>query len=110
MAELCRKCFIETWHPNAYDLEHIVMSEDNDFCEGCMDCVPYVDYIDDDDKIFTPSVKDFILAANYQRKLGCKVACVECGAIFDDDDFAFTHETGLCQYCHKPVRSLWVKQ
>ena len=110
MAELCRKCFIETWHPNAYDIEHIVMSEDNDFCEGCMDCVPYVDHIDDGDKIYISGVKDFVLVVNYQRKFGYKVACVECGAVFDDDDFAFTHETGLCQYCHKPINAIWGKQ
>ena len=109
MAELCKKCFIETWHPNAYDIEHIVMSEDNDFCEGCMDCVPYVDHIDDGDKIYTPRVKDFVFEVNYRRRNGLKVACVECGAVFDDDDLAFTHETGLCQYCHKAVSAIWVK-
>lgn len=110
MAELCRKCFIETWHPNAYDIEHIVMSEDNDYCEGCMDCVPYVDYIDEGDILIVPRRKDFVLAVAYQRKLGHKLACTECGAIFEDDDFAFTYETGLCQYCHKTVSTLWVKQ
>ena len=28
---------------------------------------------------------------------------------FEDDDLAFTYETGLCQYCHKAVGNLWVK-
>ena len=37
MAELCRKCFIEIWRPSQYDIDHIVMSKDNDMCEGCMD-------------------------------------------------------------------------
>lgn len=110
MAELCRKCFIETWHPNAYDIEHIVMSNDNDFCEGCMDCVPYVDYIDTSDLRSTPRVEDFVLVVTHERNLGHELACVECGAVFEDDDFAFTHETGLCQCCHKPVEALWVKQ
>ena len=112
MAELCRKCFIETWHPNAYDIEHIVMSEENDFCEGCLDCVPYVDYIDTCDMLYIPNAEFFALAVNTQRKLNpnSKFACVECGAIFDDDDLAFTYETGLCQYCHKAVMELWVKQ
>jgi hypothetical protein len=52
MADLCKDCFIEIWRPNAYEREHIIMSEDNDFCESCMDCVPYVDYIDDCDLVY----------------------------------------------------------
>lgn len=46
MAELCRKCFIEIWRPSKYDIDHIVMSENNDTCECCMGWGPYVDYID----------------------------------------------------------------
>lgn len=45
MAELCQKCFIETWHPDQYDIDRIVMSEDNAVCEGCMSYGPYVDHI-----------------------------------------------------------------
>lgn len=26
-----------------------------------------------------------------------------CGATFEDDDFAYLLETGLCQYCHKNI-------
>ena len=51
MAELCRKCFIELWHPSQYDIDHIVMSKDNEFCEGCMDCGPYVDHIGTDEEV-----------------------------------------------------------
>lgn len=109
MAEFCKQCFIKTWQPNAYDVEHIVMSDDNTFCEGCMAYLPYVDHIDDGDTILTPRLKDFILGVTHQRKIGNKLACVECGAIFEDDDFAYTHETGLCQYCHRAVNVLWVK-
>lgn len=109
MAELCIKCFIETWHPNAYDIDHIVMSNDNDFCEGCMDCVPYVDYIDECDIRYTHRVEDFVKIVAQERDLGHELACVECGAVFDDDDFAYAHETGLCQYCHKEIEALWVK-
>lgn len=47
MAELCRECFIKTWRPNQHDIDHIVMSEDNYFCEGCMNWGPYVEYIGD---------------------------------------------------------------
>lgn len=109
MAELCRKCFIETWLPNAYDIEHIVMSEDNDFCEGCMDCVPYVDYIDPSDLRHVPTIDDFIRVVNNEMKAGHKIACVKCGAVFENDDLAFAHETGECPYCHMPIKYLWVK-
>lgn len=108
MAELCRECFIKTWNPSAYDIKHIVMSKDNDFCEGCMDCVPYVDHIDDSDIIRIHSLKEFITAVNSERNLGHTLACVECGVPFDDDDLAFAHETGLCQYCYQPIEALWV--
>ena len=110
MAELCRKCFIETWHPNAYDIEHIVMSDENDFCEGCMDCVPYVDYIDTSDLRHVSTVDDFDRVVISETKAGNQIACTECGAVFEDDDFAYAHETGLCQYCHKAIKDLWVKR
>lgn len=45
MAELCRKCFIEIWRPDPYDIRNIVMSEDNDMCECCMNWGPYVHHI-----------------------------------------------------------------
>lgn len=51
MAELCRKCFIEIWRPSQYDIDHIVMSKDNDMCEGCMNWGPYVDYIGTDEEV-----------------------------------------------------------
>lgn len=34
------------------------------------------------------------------------VACPYCGGEFEDDDKAFALETGLCQYCHKPLDQL----
>jgi len=46
MAEFCRKCFISRLMPSKYDIDHIVMSEDEDFCEGCMKWGKYVDHID----------------------------------------------------------------
>lgn len=51
MAELCRKCFIEIWRPSQYDIDHIVMSKDNDMCEGCMDWGLYVDHIGTDEEV-----------------------------------------------------------
>lgn len=30
--------------------------------------------------------------------------CPHCNATFEDDDFAYLQETGLCQYCHKDIR------
>jgi hypothetical protein len=110
MAEFCRKCFIETFYPNAYEREHIVMSEDNDFCEGCMDHVPYVDYIDLSDSQPISTVEDFVRVVVPEVEAGHKIACVECGAVFEDDDLAFTHETGCCQYCYKEIKALWIKQ
>lgn len=109
MAELCRSCFIETWRPNAYDIYHIVMSDTNEFCEGCMECVPYVDHIDRSDLRHTPTVKDYMRVVLGERRNGRNLACVECGAIFEDDDLAFVCETGTCPYCHKNIQDLWVK-
>ena len=108
MAEFCRECFIKTWHPNAYDKEHIVMSEYNEFCEGCMDCVPYVDYIDSSDSRPVSTVEDFVNVVVPAMKAGHKIACVECGAIFEDDDLAFAHETGECPHCHRAIEALWI--
>lgn len=45
MAELCRKCFIEIWHPTQKDIGNIVMSEDEAPCEGCNSWGKYVDHI-----------------------------------------------------------------
>lgn len=109
MAELCLKCFLETWHPNAYDRTHIVMSDDNEFCEGCMDCVPYVDHIDQSDLCLTPTIEDFVRVVTPEIKAGRKFACVECGTILEDDSLAFIHEVGECPYCHTQVRALWMK-
>ena len=106
MSELCKQCFIETWHPTAYDLEHIVMSEDNEFCEGCMNCGPYVERIDCEDLRHIEDASDFCLFVTTETKAGHKIACAECGAVFDDDDLAYGYETGLCQYCHKLIRAI----
>ena len=51
MAELCRECFIKIWRPSQYDIDHIVMSEDNDMCERCMNLGPYVEYIETDEEV-----------------------------------------------------------
>lgn len=29
--------------------------------------------------------------------------CKHCNAEFEEDDFAYALETGLCQYCHKEI-------
>ena len=67
MAELCRECFIETWHPymkNTGDTEEdIVMSEDSTVCEGCGKFLPYVHHVgkfkDFDDGVYDNIQKDF---------------------------------------------------
>lgn len=52
MAELCRECFLKTWHPYVEDIssfeEDIVMSEDNEVCEGCGRFLPYVHHLGKD--------------------------------------------------------------
>lgn len=109
MAELCLKCFIETWRHNAYDQAHIVMSEENEFCEGCLDCVPYVDHIDLSDLRHTPTLEDFVRVVVPEMKAGHKIACAECGSVYEDDDLAFVHETGECPCCHTQIKELWMK-
>ena len=48
MAELCKKCFIETWLElgefKAYENGNlkIIMIEDTDFCEGCCEVTSVV--------------------------------------------------------------------
>ena len=110
MAELCRECFIKIWHPNAYDIEHIVMSEDNDFCEGCMDCGPYVDHIDCRDMRQIYTAEDYRRISIQAIKDNKKVACIKCGNVFEDDDLAFGSETGLCPYCHYFIEAIWIKE
>ena len=36
--------------------------------------------------------------------------CANCGAEFEDDDFAFALETGICQHCHKLLDKVITKQ
>ena len=45
MAEFCRKCFIDTFHPSREEIERIVMSDDEFMCEGCTEWGQYVDYL-----------------------------------------------------------------
>ena len=109
MAELCLKCFLETWNPNAYDRAHIVMSNDNEFCEGCMDCAPYVDHIDQSDLRLTSMISDFVQVVAPEINAGHKIACAECGTVFEDDDLAFVYELGECSYCHTQVNKIWLR-
>lgn len=51
MAEFCRQCFIECLCSSRYEIEHIVMSEENCFCEGCGCYVPVVDYIENEERL-----------------------------------------------------------
>ena len=108
MAELCLNCFLDTWKPNAYDRAHIVMSTDNELCEGCMDCAPYVDHIDPSDKKICATLRDFLdIMSRFWKEQ--KIACVECGSSFESDDLAFVADTGECPYCHKRVSEVWIK-
>lgn len=60
MAEFCRKCFIDTWKPNKYDIDHIIMSEDWDICEGCGNIGPYVDHIGLDEELYSKKYKQML--------------------------------------------------
>ena len=44
MAEFCKECFKDVFHPSKDEYDRIVLSVDNDFCEGCMNCTQYVDH------------------------------------------------------------------
>lgn len=109
MAELCKQCFIATWHPNAYDRAHIVMSDDYEHCEGCCDCVQYVKHIDPSDFHIIGSFEDLVCVVMSAREGKKKIACVECGSDYENDDLAFIHETGECPYCHNGMYALWTK-
>lgn len=109
MAELCLDCFLEVWRPNAYDRAHIVMSNDNEFCESCFDCVPYVHHIAPSDARLIKTADDFLQIASEALILGRKIACVECGCVFENDDLAFVAEAGECPYCHKQTSKIWIK-
>lgn len=58
MAEFCRECFIHHLAPSKYDIDHIVMSEDEDVCEGCMKWGKYVDHIDYSERKENEDTKD----------------------------------------------------
>lgn len=45
MAEFCRDCFIKFLCPTPPDIDRIVMTDDDDFCEGCGEYKPVVEYI-----------------------------------------------------------------
>ena len=51
MAEFCKRCFVETWHPTEEEIAKIVMSNDLDYCEGCGICDHVVEYIDMSEKV-----------------------------------------------------------
>ncbi len=68
MAELCRQCFVEIWHPSQYDIDHIIMSEDNDMCESCMNWGPYVDNIGTDDEVIKNEQTDVFNARGFASK------------------------------------------
>lgn len=59
-------------------------------------------------KIAVPDITAFQSAIYRAIKTGEKVACIECGSIFENDDLAFTLETGECQYCHQRVSEIWL--
>lgn len=105
MAELCLKCFLEIWRPNAYDRAHVVMSNDNEFCEGCNTVGEYVDYIDPADFI---SVKAASMSLRAGRKLS--LACVECGEPINNKILEQAGEIVMCTHCQKRDIYLWIKE
>ena len=48
MAEFCKDCFIKIFHPTEKDIKNIILSESNDFCEGCCEIKPVVEYLTND--------------------------------------------------------------
>lgn len=53
MAEFCRECFIKVFRHTQDEIDHIVMSDDIDFCEGCAEWKPYVLYIEDETELLS---------------------------------------------------------
>ena len=49
MAEFCKECFIRNFHPTEKEIKGIVLSEDNDYCEGCGEIKPVVEYLTNDE-------------------------------------------------------------
>lgn len=95
---------IETSNPsNEYDKQHIYMTES---ING--DIKKY--FIDTCDLRDITSTDDFGRTVTSEIKAGNKIACIKCGAVFEDDDLAYAHETGLCQYCHAKIKAIWIKK
>lgn len=46
MAEFCKTCFVSSLQPSQDEIDHIVMSEEEELCEGCGKVLPVVDYVD----------------------------------------------------------------
>lgn len=48
MAEFCKECFIKIFCPTEEEIKQIVLSEDDDYCEGCNEFKPIVEYLTND--------------------------------------------------------------
>lgn len=69
-----------------------------------------VDHISGYKTICVRSPEEFAERVGTEISAGNVVLCPECHAVFEDDDIAYTHETGLCQYCHSTVRSVRISR
>ena len=47
MAEFCKECFIKLLCPTENEIQQIVLSEDDDYCEDCNQFKPVVKYLTD---------------------------------------------------------------
>lgn len=56
-------------------------------------------------KYFTMTVTNFVTLRSYIES-GFVCGCGDCGAGFEEDDFAFALETGECPYCHGRLDSV----
>ena len=48
MAEFCKKCFIEKLRATEDEIKRIVLTDFNDYCEGCGTIGKVVDHLADD--------------------------------------------------------------
>lgn len=89
----------------------------NEIAEICKVCEKYAgreEEEDENDKVDSGLPYVMAVADNARRIKHClnsykEIRCGVCGAEYEDDDKAFLQETGMCQYCHSNVYTLYVR-
>lgn len=84
--------------------------------EICKVCDKYMGYEEEEEQndVDPSTLYVMVTADNARRIKHCinsykEIRCGVCGATYEDDDKAFLQETGMCQYCHSNVYTLYVR-